>query len=250
MAVGLAGARESVAGSTGARSARCSRALALVFAVALAQGDDGEQAHAAGRSAAPDAGGRVPGSARRLQLSEGLVAPGAPVNGLTGTGDGAAFCNIFRVPGAAPAGASTPGIVRYARAQLRAWKCICHGVVAGAVRPIRVGGVVGASAVEQDAAYAVRETGRWPSSRRDRTCCASSTAATSGELQEPRPGGSSDPRQFPDAEGRALGGLRQRGGLGGAASPSSAAVFAAARSGDGDSPTRTPCRCLPPPTGS
>ena len=55
----------------------------------------------------------------------------APVNGLTGTGDGAAFCNIFRVPGAAPAGASTPGIVRYARAQLRAWKRNAHGVVAG-----------------------------------------------------------------------------------------------------------------------
>ena len=131
----------------------------IVFAVALAQGDEGERARAAADRQLPRQEAVFPAQRVAFSYPKGWSLR-APVNGLTGTGDGAAFCNIFRVAGAAPAGASTPGIVRYARAQLRAWKRNAHGVVAGAVRPIRGEGVVGASAVERDAAYAVRETGR------------------------------------------------------------------------------------------
>jgi hypothetical protein len=82
------------------------------------------------------------------------------VNGLTGTGDGAAFCNIFRVPGDAPRGRPAHGILRYARARVRAWERRGHGVAAGAVRPIRGANVTGASAVERDRAYAAPEAGR------------------------------------------------------------------------------------------
>jgi DNA-binding SARP family transcriptional activator len=130
----------------------------IVFAVVLAEGDEGEGAHAAADRLLPMQEAVLPAQRVAFSYPKGWSLR-APVNGLTGTGDGAAFCNIFRVPGAA-AGASTPGIVRYARAQLRAWKRRAHGVVAGPVRPIRGDAVVGASAVERDAAYAVRETGR------------------------------------------------------------------------------------------
>jgi pentatricopeptide repeat protein len=131
----------------------------IVFAVALAHGGEGEGAHAAADRRLPMQEAVLPAQRVAFNYPQGWSLR-APVNGLTGTGDGAAFCNIFRVPGAAPARGSAPGIVRYARARLRAWERRAHGVVAGPVRPIRGEGVVGASAVEQDAAYTVHETGR------------------------------------------------------------------------------------------
>jgi len=84
----------------------------------------------------------------------------APVNGLTGAGDGAAFCNIFRAPDAAPRAPGAQGILRYARAEVRGWVRRRPWVVAGAVRPIRAAGGLGASAVERDRAYAASEAGR------------------------------------------------------------------------------------------
>ena len=69
---------------------------------------------------------------------QGLDVPG-PAHGLDGTGDGDAFCNIFRVPGAAPAAHSPQSIVRYARSRIRAWERSAPDVSAGPVRTIRAG---------------------------------------------------------------------------------------------------------------
>jgi DNA-binding SARP family transcriptional activator len=84
----------------------------------------------------------------------------APVNGLTGTGNGEAFCNVFRVRGAAPPQPSGRGILRYARLQVRKWERRRRAVVAGPVRSIRGGDALGATAVERDRAYGMAETGR------------------------------------------------------------------------------------------
>ena len=80
-----------------------------------------------------------------------------PANGLTGAGSGDTFCNIFRVPGAAP---DRGGMVRYARTRLRAWARDTRAVEVGPVQPVRGQGTRGATAVERDRAYGPHEGGR------------------------------------------------------------------------------------------
>jgi DNA-binding SARP family transcriptional activator len=83
-----------------------------------------------------------------------------PANGLTGTGGGDAFCNIFRLKGAAPSAQGPKGILRYARRRLRAWAHGSREVELGAVQAIRGAATPGATALERDRAYGVPEAGR------------------------------------------------------------------------------------------
>ena len=81
-----------------------------------------------------------------------------PAAGLTGTGSGDSFCNIFRTPGAAP---PTPAaLVRQARRRLRAWSRHRPAIDVGPLHRVRGQGTRGATAVERDRAYGAREAGR------------------------------------------------------------------------------------------
>jgi DNA-binding SARP family transcriptional activator len=132
----------------------------VVVAVGLSSaGDKAGTRTAAAPQALPMQGAVLPGLRIAFDYPKGWALR-APVNGLTGAGDGAAFCNIFRVPDAAPRARGARGILRYGRAEVRGWERRGHGVVAGPVRPIRAAGRLGASAVERDRAYAASEAGR------------------------------------------------------------------------------------------
>jgi DNA-binding SARP family transcriptional activator len=136
-----------------------SAAVAL-FAVGLTSGQDSnESTRTAAAAALPMQEAVLPGQRIAFDYPKGWTLR-APVNGLTGAGDGAAFCNIFRVPGAAPSGHRKSRILRYARAEVRRWDRRTHGVAAGPLKPIHGARTLGASAVERDRAYGAPEAGR------------------------------------------------------------------------------------------
>jgi SARP family transcriptional regulator, regulator of embCAB operon len=83
-----------------------------------------------------------------------------PAKGLTGAGDGDAFCNIFRLQGAASSVHGRAGILRYARRRLRSWARRANEVRVGSVEAIRDAATPGATALERDRAYGVPEAGR------------------------------------------------------------------------------------------
>src|SRR6185437_13232736 len=118
-------------------------------------------------------GGQRPAAERMLPTQEAVLSAQrvafrypkdwplrAPAGGLTGTGNGDSFCNIFRVPGAARPGWSDATVLRYARARMRAWERHGHGHLAGAVRAVRGEEQAGATALETDSAYGSPERGR------------------------------------------------------------------------------------------
>jgi SARP family transcriptional regulator, regulator of embCAB operon len=131
----------------------------LVFVIGLVGGETSDGARTEAAQALPMQEAVLPSQGVAFSHPKGWALR-APVNGLSGAGDGDAFCNIFRVPGAAPPGRPPRGILRYARGQMRAWERSGRGVVAGPVRPIRGAAALGASAVERDRAYAARQAGR------------------------------------------------------------------------------------------
>ena len=145
----------------GARAVGIGLAVAglVVFAIGVAGGEESAPARAPLAPVLSVQQAELPAQGVAFSYPEGWALR-APVNGVTGTGDGAVFCNIFRASGDAPRGRPARGILRYARARIRAWERRGHGVVAGPVRPIRGAGATGASAVEHDQAYAAPAAGR------------------------------------------------------------------------------------------
>jgi len=130
-----------------------------VFAIGVAGENESGPARAAPSPVLPVQQAELPAQRVAFSYPKGWALR-APVDGITGTGNGAAFCNIFRVPSEAPGGRSAHSILRYARARILAWERRAHGVVAGPVRPIRGADATGASAVERDRSYAAPEAGR------------------------------------------------------------------------------------------
>jgi SARP family transcriptional regulator, regulator of embCAB operon len=159
---GLPRPRRSRRRGLGARAAGLALACAAIalVAVGLTSGhDSGGGTRAAAPRALPMQEALLPIKGIAFDYPKGWALR-APVNGLTGAGDGAAFCNIFRIAGAAPSGHGQRGILRYARMELRRWERRAHGVVAGPVGPMHGARMLGASAVERDSAYAAPEAGR------------------------------------------------------------------------------------------
>ena len=132
---------------------------AVILAVGLAAPSGGEDARAPAEPRLPMQEAVLPDKRVAFSYPQAWTFRG-PLHGLGGAGDGDAFCNIFRVPGAAPAAHSPQSIVRYARSRIRAWERSAPDVSAGPVRTIRAGDRLGASAVERDRAYAAPEAGR------------------------------------------------------------------------------------------
>ena len=128
-----------------------------VFGVELAGGDTTEPApkHAAVHPL-PTQQAVLPGLGIAFDYPKGWPLR-RPANGLTGTGAGDTFCNIFRTSGAAP---RRGAMVRYARGRLRAWSRHARGVEVSTVHGIRGQGTRGATAIERDRAYGAPEAGR------------------------------------------------------------------------------------------
>jgi DNA-binding SARP family transcriptional activator len=138
-------------------------ALALaglaVVAVGLVGSDTAEPVRAHRVHALPMQQAVLPGLRIAFEYPKGWPLR-RPANGLTGTGDGDAFCNIFRLHDAASSAHGPTGLLRYARRSLRAWARHARGVRLGAVHPIRGAATQRATALERDRAYGVPEAGR------------------------------------------------------------------------------------------
>ena len=131
----------------------------VVFGIGLAGGETSEGAHRESGRPLPMQQAVLPALRIAFDYPKGWPLR-APANGLTGTGEGDAFCNIFRVVGAAPRARPAPGILRYARHRLHAWESGGRGVVVGPVRLIRGEEATGATSVERDRAYGAPDAGR------------------------------------------------------------------------------------------
>jgi SARP family transcriptional regulator, regulator of embCAB operon len=145
----------------GARFAGVALALAglAIVAAGLSGSDTATPARAHRVQALPMQQAVLPGLRIAFEYPKGWPLR-RPANGLTGAGDGDAFCNIFRLQDAASGAHGRRGILRYARHRLRAWARRPGEVRLGAVRAIRGAATPGATALERDRAYGVPEAGR------------------------------------------------------------------------------------------
>ena len=145
----------------GARIAGVALALTGVAIVAagLSGSDSAEPARAHRDHALPMQQAVLPGLRVAFEYPKGWPLR-RPANGLTGIGEGDAFCNIFRIQGAASSAHGRPGILRYARRRLRAWARRAREVRLGGVQALHGAATPGATAVERDRAYGVPEAGR------------------------------------------------------------------------------------------